>query len=114
VNAKNEKLEQADSASLMNMSMKLMNENSMRAVNTDTKQMMMNTSRAVAYPTYTQHHTDKSHLIGKILCRYIFFCQFMKLGKRSIFTGDQVSLRSPTPPTKAVSFSSVNRNVDGG
>jgi hypothetical protein len=31
----------------------LMNENSMSAVNTDTKQMMMNTSRAVAYPTYT-------------------------------------------------------------
>ena len=32
----------------MNMSRKLMKANSMRAVNTDMKQMMMNTSRAVA------------------------------------------------------------------
>jgi hypothetical protein len=82
-------LEQANSASLMNISIKLMNENSMRAVNTDTKQMMMNTSRAVAYPTCTQHHTDKSRLIGKLLCIDRFFCQFKKLGKRSIFTGDR-------------------------
>jgi hypothetical protein len=37
------------------MSMKLMKENSMSAVNTDTKQMMINTSRAVAYPTSGQN-----------------------------------------------------------
>jgi hypothetical protein len=45
----------------MNMSMKLMKENSMRAVNTDTKQMMMNTSRAVAYPTYTHAVPKNKH-----------------------------------------------------
>ena len=37
----------------MNMSRKLMKANSMRAVNTDMKQMMMKTSSAVAYPTCT-------------------------------------------------------------
>ena len=37
---------------LINMSRKLMNANSMRAEKTDMKQMMMNTSRAVAYPTW--------------------------------------------------------------
>ncbi len=55
------KHQKTDSASLMNMSMKLMNENSMSAVNTDTKQMMMNTSRAVAYPTYTTSHSQVTY-----------------------------------------------------
>ena len=49
----------------MNISRKLMNENSMRAVKTDIKQIIINTSRAVAYFTLKQYINQSSYFFSQ-------------------------------------------------